>query len=177
MFLLIWIRKTYKVLAADASPSAIAFGVLFGLTLGFVPLWSGLGLFLIASSLVLRVQLSSALLAMGIGKALSLMGVSVLFVPVGEVLLEPAGLHGFWTWFLNLPVVAWFDLHRHAIAGGAALGLLLGLALFFPVRQLIVSYRRFLHDRLSSNRFFRWLTNFWLVKGLRFVFVGAGVEA
>jgi len=175
MFLLIWIRKVYKVLSADASPSAIAFGVLYGLVLGFVPLWSGLGMFLLASLLVLRVQISSTLLVLGIGKGLSLLGLSALFVPLGEMLLEPQAFHGFWTWFLNLPVAAWFDLHYHAVVGGAVLGLLLGLALFWPVRQLVISYRRYLHDPVSSNRFFRWLTSFWLVKGLRFVFVG--VEA
>jgi len=177
MFILIWIRKIYKVLAADASPSAIAFAVLFGLTLGFVPLTSGLALLLIASLLVLRVQISSALLALGVGKGLSALGASTLFVPAGSYLLEPEGLHGFWTWFLNLPVIAWLDLHVHAIAGGAALGILLGLILFFPIRQTVIAYRRFLHDRVSTNKFFKWLTNFWLIKGLRFVFVGTAVEA
>ncbi len=176
MFFLIWLRKIYKTLSADASPEAIAFGFLFGFILGFIPLLSGLGLFLIASLLILRVQISSALIALAIGKSLALLGLSALYLPVGEILLEPQGLHGFWTWFLNLPVVAWLDLDRHAITGGAVLGLLLGLVLFYPIRSLVIGYRRFLHDRVSSNKFFRWLTNFWLIKGLRFVFIGAEVK-
>jgi uncharacterized protein (TIGR03546 family) len=176
MFILIWIRKTYKALSADASPSAIAFAVLFGLTLGLVPFWSGLGLSLIGCILVFRVQVSSALLALGIAKGLSLAGLSALFVPLGELLLEPASLHGFWTRALNLPVVAWLDLDRHAVTGGAFLGLALGLILFVPVRKLVIGYRRFLHEKVSSNKFFRWLTSFWLIKGLKFVFVGTGVQ-
>jgi uncharacterized protein (TIGR03546 family) len=177
MFILIWIRKIYKVISADASPSAIAFGVLFGLILGCLKLSSGLALFLMASVLVLRVQISSALLALAVGKGLSLLGLSALFVPVGARILEPAALHPFWTWFLNLPVVAWLELYVEAVTGGAVVGLVLGLALFFPIRQLIIAYRRFLHEKLSTNKFFRWATNFWLVKGLRFVFIGTGVEA
>jgi uncharacterized protein (TIGR03546 family) len=177
MLILIWIRKIYKTLSADASPSAIAFAVLFGLTLGFVPLTSGLGLFLIASILVIRVQVSSALLAMGVAKLVALAGVSRLFLPIGEAVLEPEGVHGFWTWLLNLPVVAWFDLDRPAVTGGALLGLGVGLLLFFPIVRMVAAYRRFLHDRLSGNRFFRWATNFWLLKGLRFVFIGTGVNA
>ena len=177
MLILIWIRKIYKTLSADASPSAIAFGVLFGLTLGFLPLWSGAAILLISSILVFRVQVSSALLAVGAAKLLSMAGISMFFNPVGEALVDPEGLHGFWTWLLNLPVVAWLDLHYHAVLGGAVLGFGLGLILLFPIRALVSGYRRVLHDRVSQNKFFKWLTNFWLIKGLRFIFIGAGVRA
>ena len=34
---------------------------------------------------------------------------------------------------------------------------------------------RFAHDKLSQNKFFKWLTNFWVVKGLRWVLVGTDV--
>ena len=177
MLILMWIRKIYKSLSADASPAAIAFAVLFGLMLGFVPIVSGLGFFLIASLLVIRVQISAALLAMGIGKLLAFAGVARLFNPIGEALMTPDSTHGFWTWFLNLPVVAWLDLHKVAITGGAFLGLLIGGVLFFPIMKFVAGYRRFVHDRLAQNKFFRWFTNFWLIKGLRFVFVGTGVDA
>ncbi len=177
MIILIWIRKIYKSLSADAAPSAIAFALLFGLTLGFVPLLSGLGLLLIASLLVIRVQVSTALLALGVGKLLALAGLSMLFVPIGETLIESKPLHGFWTWFLNLPVIALLDLDTLAITGGAFLGLVIGGALFYPVCKMVAGYRRFVHDRLSQNKFFRWFTNFWLIKGLKFVFIGSGVEA
>ena len=177
MLILMWIRKIYKSLSADASPTAIAFAVLFGLTLGFVPLLSPMALFLIASLLVIRVQISAALLAMGIGKLLALAGLSSLFNPLGRMLLNPESLHGFWTWFLNLPVIAWLDLNTVAITGGVFLGLVLGAILFFPIMKFVSGYRRFVHDRLAQNKFFRWFTNIWLIKGLRFVFIGTGVDA
>lgn len=177
MFILLWIRKIYKVLAADASPSAIAFGVLFGLILGCVPILSGIGVLLLCSMLIFRVQLSSAFLALAVGKLLSLAGLSLLFMPVGEALLEPAWLHGFWTWFLNLPVAAWLDLQYQAITGGAVVGLVLGIILFFPIRMFVIGYRKFAHEKVSKNKFFKWLTNFWLIKGLKFIFIGTGIDA
>ena len=146
MLILIWIRKIYKVLAADASPSAIAFGVLFGLNLVCLKLSSGLALFMISSLMVLLLQITSSLLALAVGKILSAVGLAALFVPVGEKILETEALRPFWTWFLNRPVVAWLDLHVEAVTGGAALGIVMGLALFVPIRQLILAYRRFLHE-------------------------------
>jgi uncharacterized protein (TIGR03546 family) len=177
MTILIWIRKLYKALSADASPEAIAFAVLFGLTLGFLPLKSGLALFLIASMLVFRVQISMALIALAIGKLIALAGAAKLFVPVGYGLFEAESLKGFWTWFVNLPVIAWFDLHVYAILGGAVLGLALGIILFFPIRWLVIEYRRYVHEKVSKNKFFKWLTNFWLIKALRFFFIGTGINA
>lgn len=175
MFVLAWIRSLYKTLSADASPAAIAFGLLFGLVLGCVPLTSGLALLMIASVLIFRVQITSALFAVAVCKLLYLAGLPRLFLPVGEALLEGQALRGFWTWFLNLPVIAWLDLDRVAVAGGAAVGLGLGLVLFWPVMRAVAAYRTFLHEKLSENRFFRWLTNFFVVKALRFVFIGPKV--
>lgn len=177
MFLLVWLRRLYKVLSADASPSAIAFAVAFGLTLGFIPLSSGLALFLMVAILALRVQLSAALVAVAISKLLTALGLQSVFFSTGVALLDNEGLRGFWTWFLNLPVVAWFQLEHYVVLGGAVCGTLLGALVFWPVRQLVIGYRSFLHDRVSDSRFFRWLTNFWLTKVLRFVFVGAKVTS
>ena len=172
MFLLTLIRKLYKVLSSDSSPSAIAFAVAFGIVAGCVPVKSGLALFMLLLVLVFRVQIAAALVVWGLTRLISKFLLARVFERVGESLLDPEGLHGFWTWFVNLPVVAWFGLDRYAILGGAVVGLALGAALFFPVRMGVASYRRFLHEKVSSNRFFRWLTNFWFVKILRFVFLG-----
>ena len=72
MLFLTWIRKIYKALSADASPTAIALGAFFGLMAGCVPITSGIFLYLIGVLLVFRVQLSAAILFWVIGRALSL---------------------------------------------------------------------------------------------------------
>lgn len=175
MFLLVWIRRLYKMLSADASPAAIAFAVAFGLTLGFVPWSSGIAMLLVAAVLVVRVQISAAIGALAISKLLTALGADALFYSVGKSLLDSEGLRGFWTSFLNLPVVAWLQFEHYVVLGGIVCGVILGAILFWPVRQLIIGYRAFVHDRVSDNKFFRWLTGFWLTKVLRFIFVGARV--
>jgi uncharacterized protein (TIGR03546 family) len=174
MLLLTWIRSIYKLLSSDSSPAAIAFGVAFGVLLGCVPLWSGLGMVLLAAMLVFRVQMSSALAAMALGKLMILCGVGTVFEYVGVVLLEPPPLRPLWTSLLNMPVVAWLDLDAVAVTGGAVVGVVVGGVLFWPIRQLVVGYRKFVHEQLSGNPFFQFMTNFWFIKALRFVFIGTG---
>lgn len=173
MFLLSFIRGLYKALSADASPAAIAFGVAFGVTAGCVPITSRLGLFLICLILIVRVQVSAALFAWSLARLFSLAGVASLFNPVGASLLRSDSLAPFWTWALNLPIVAWLQLEHDAIFGGLVIGGVLGAALFMPIRLLVVCYRRWMADKLSESKFFQWLVNFWVLKALRFVFVGA----
>ena len=173
MFILSFIRSLYKVLSSDSSPSAVAFAACFGVIAGSVPLWAGLFWLMLACILVFRVQISTAIFAWGITRLLCLAGLAGVFERVGVRLLENDALRGFWTWFLNLPVIAWLDLHRYAVLGGAVVGILISLVIFFPVRQLVVGYRRYVHEKVSRNRFFRWLTSFWLTKLLKLIFVGA----
>ncbi len=172
MFLLSLIRRLYKVLSADASPSAIAFAVSLGILAGSVPVRCGLAVLIGLAVIVLRVQISAAILAWGLVRLASAALLARSFETLGEALLEAESLRGFWTWFLNLPVVAWLGLERYAILGGAVVGFAAGIAAFVPVRLAVISYRRWLHDRVSKNRFFRWLTNLWLVKAVRFILVG-----
>jgi len=172
MFLLTFIRKLYKTLSSDRSPSAIAFAVAFGIVAGCVPVFCGLTLFMLLLTLVFRVQIATALLAWGLTRLACLAGLARGFESLGESLLETESLKPFWTWLCNAWVTAWFGLDRYAILGGALTGVLLGAALWYPVRAFVIGYRRFAHEKLSQNKFFRWLTNFFVVKFLRFVFVG-----
>ncbi|HVR76725.1 MAG TPA: TIGR03546 family protein [Planctomycetota bacterium] len=173
MFVLTITRKLYKVLSSDASPTSIAFAVAFGVMAGSVPVFSGFSLFLLMVILIFRVQLTAALLAWGLVRLASVLGVARVHEALGERVLEAESAHAFWTWFLNLPIVGWFGFERYVVVGGALTGILLGAALFLPVRLGVIAYRRWAHQKVSDNKFFRWLTNFWIVKALRFVFLGA----
>jgi uncharacterized protein (TIGR03546 family) len=173
MFILAFIRKLYKTLSSDSSPSAIAFAIAFGIVAGCVPVLSGLALFMLILTLVFRVQIASALLAWGLTRLACVAGLARGFEALGESLLENESLHGLWTWVCNAKVLAWFSLDKYAILGGAVTGVILGAALFLPVRWSVIGYRRFVHEKVSQNRAFRWLTNFWVVKLLRFVFIGS----
>jgi uncharacterized protein (TIGR03546 family) len=172
MILLAWTRRLYKILSADASPAAIAFGISMGLLLGCVPLWSGIGIVLLLALLVFRVQLSSAMMASAIAKLMIALGFGSAFVPVGKMLLEADSLEPLWVTVLNLPFVAWLDLDCLAVTGGTLIGLVAAILAFWPVRQSVISYRRWVHAKVSKNRFFQTITNFWFIKGLRFIFIG-----
>lgn len=171
MLILTWIRKLYKILSADSSPEAIGFAAAFGLVAGFLPLTAGMTLILLLSILLFRVQVSTAIAFWGIGSLFRL-ALAPLFYRIGFALLESDGARGFWTWFLNLPVIAWLDLEVYAVLGGLVAGVVAGPGVFLLMRQVVIAYRRWLHEPLAKNRFFRWLTSFWLTKALRFVFVG-----
>jgi len=172
MLVLTWIRKIYKTLSADASPSAIAFGAAFGLTAGCVPLSSGAFLVLVAILLVLRVQISAGLLFFVLGRVATLGCGEAVFYPLGDALLYAEPLMGFWTWLLNAPGFAWSGFAYPAVLGGFVFGASVGAALFLPLCYLVIAYRRWAHDRLQKNRFFRWITGFWLTKILKWVLVG-----
>ncbi len=173
MFLLTFIRKLYKVLSSDGSPSAIAFAVAFGVVAGCVPVLSGLAFFMELLTMVFRVQVAAALLAWGLTRLACIAGLARLFESMGEPLLENESLHGFWKVVCNAPVLAWFKLDRYAVLGGAITGICVGAALFLPVRMFIIAYRKFAHEKLSQNKFFKWLTNFFVVKFLRFILIGS----
>ncbi len=172
MFVLSFIRGLYRAFGVDASPTAIALGIAFGCVAGSVPLTSRAGILFVLLIAVVRVQARAAILAWGLMRLASLAGFSALFNAVGHSVLYAEGLRGFWVWFLNLPVVAWLELEREAILGGILLGGAVGALLFVPIRYSVIAYRRWAEDRLKQSKFFKWLVNFWVIRILRFVFVG-----
>ena len=54
MLVLTWIRKLYKTLSADASPTAIALAASIGIVAGFLPINSGAFLVLLLALLIFR---------------------------------------------------------------------------------------------------------------------------
>ncbi|MEM7235146.1 MAG: DUF2062 domain-containing protein [Planctomycetota bacterium] len=170
MFILAWIRRLYKVLSADASPSAIAFATSFGIMAGMMPLTSGMAIAMLLLILVFRVQVSAAIGMYVVGLLIRAATLPML-VDLGQS-FHTEGNREFFTWFLNLPVIAWLDLHVYAVLGGLVGGFIAGALSFAPMYYSVKAYRKWAHEKVSKNKFFRWLTGFWLTKVLRFVFVG-----
>jgi len=55
--------------------------------------------------------------------------------------------------------------------GAAQLG---GAALFFPLRWGVLRYREAVVARLSKSKLFKTITNLWLMRALRWLFLGSG---
>ena len=176
MFILTFLRKLYKILSRDSSPAAIAFAASFGIAAGCVPVSCGVAWAFGLLVLALRVQISTALFTWALTRLAAASGMALLYEAVGEAFLEAESLRPLWTWFFTqIPFAAWSGLDRYAILGGLAVGLFVGVLMFLPVRHLVIAYRRWAQESLQDNRFFGWLVNFWVVKVLKFVFVGRGL--
>lgn len=173
MFILKLIRKLFKGLSGAESPNQIAIGLGLGLTLGLVPLSSGLGILLLMLIFVTRVSFPFATVAWGLAAALRAAVIAGMLADIGFWILWKLPLTGFWSFVLTLPGIALLGLDRHSVMGGAVVGILLGAALFFPVRYLVVRYREVVVAKLSNSRFFKYLMKLWIVRALRWILVGA----
>ena len=173
MFILSIIRKLFKGLSGAESPNQIAIGFGLGLTLGLVPLGSGLGILLLITILVARVSFPFAMVAWGLGAALRAAVLAGVLADLGFWILWKLPLEGFWTFVLTLPGIALLGLNHHSVMGGAVAGVLLAAVLFCPLRYLVKRYRDVVVARLSNSKFFKFLMRLWLVRALRWIFIGA----
>jgi len=172
MLILKLIRKLYKGLTGAESPTQISLGVGLGVMVGMVSAGTGIGILLLAAILIFTVSFPFALVGWAFGALLRASIFGGLIVDVGRWLLEEAPLHGFWTFVLNLPVIGLLGLRYWKTMGGLVIGLLLAIALFWPVRMLVIRYREAVVARLSKSRAFRYVTNLWLVRVLRWILIG-----
>ena len=92
---------------------------------------------------------------------------------LGFWILWKLPLEGFWTFVLTLPGIALLGLNHHSVMGGAVAGVLLAAVLFCPLRYLVKRYRDVVVARLSNSKFFKFLMRLWLVRALRWIFIGA----
>ncbi len=172
MWFLKIVRKLFKGLSGAESPTQIGLGFALGITLGLVPFTSGIGILLFLCILAFTVSFPFAVVGWAIAGALRVAVLGSVLVAVGHWVLEVLPLQWFWSWLLNLPVIALSGLKAYAVMGGAVLGLLAGAALFYPIRFLVMRYRTAVVERLSKSRAFKYVTNLWLIRMLRWVFIG-----
>ncbi|MFC1707699.1 hypothetical protein ACFL59_12930 [Planctomycetota bacterium] len=175
VFLLNITRGIYNAIAGSGNPNHVAVGVWLGLIAGLAPLGitEALTLLILFLLLITRAGFAVFLCTLGVVKPIMLAGGSRITEATGVLLLERIdALKPMWETVLNLPVVALFGLDRYEMLGGAMLGVLVGAALFFPIRKAVVTFRESIAPRLNNYRVVRWLRGFWLVRVLSYVFTG-----
>lgn len=173
MFLIKLIRRLYKGLAASDSPGQIALGIGLGCILGLIPFKCGLAIVLLAVVLMVKVSFPFAVVAWSLTEILRVSVLSQGLSRFGYLLLEELPLQGLWKAVINWPVVKLMGLERYAVMGGAAAGLCLAVALYFPVCLLVTKYREKVVDKLSQSKAFKRLTNIWLFRMLKWIFIGS----
>jgi uncharacterized protein (TIGR03546 family) len=173
MFIIKFIRKLFAALSSGVAPGQLALGFCIGVLLALTPFWAAHTILFILLLLALRANFSMALLAIALLKPLWYLFFDKTAYRVGRFMLEDLeGLKGFWKWINNLPGIALMGLENYQILGSLVLALALAIVLFFPVRYLVIKYRETLHERLAKSKFFKWATNLWIVRALKWLFVG-----
>ncbi|MHC4607105.1 MAG: TIGR03546 family protein [Planctomycetota bacterium] len=135
------VRKAFKQLKSDMTPTQIAVGLCLGVIMGLTP--AGLHWLLpITAALLFNCSFAMFLLSFGVFKGLFLLVAPVAF-GAGTTLLsgpDPA-LGRLVTWLVEAPVLAFMGFDRYLVAGSYVLALPIAFVLFFLVRALVKGYR------------------------------------
>ncbi len=157
-------RKFGKILLGKATPFQVIAACVLGAMLGFVPgvlQAPGSILFLLGLLAVLNANLWLAAVAT---LGTKLLGFALLPVAhaIGRFLLE-GPTEGMFRSLVNTPVLAWFGLEYHAVAGGLLLGGLLGLGLGICLVAAMSKLRTtFLGLDEGSEKFRKWANKRWV---------------
>jgi uncharacterized protein (TIGR03546 family) len=159
---MLWFVRPLKLLVKSTrdlgSPRRIAAGVALGMLIGLVPkdnlTAAALGVLLLA----LRVNLAAGMLS-----ALVFLWVGLYFEPImdriGFALLTWPALEPWWSSLYRRPIVPWSDLNNTLVLGG----LVLGLALFYPVYHVTSRCLLLFSERWGGALTAR-LKRYWLVQ-------------
>lgn len=136
-------RKLGALLRGKATPFQIVTACVLGAMLGFAPevrQAPGLYMILVAVLLVINANLGLALLVAGGARLLSFVAAPVSF-EVGQFLLD-GPTTGLARAVVNAPLFAWCGLSYYAVAGGQALGFVIGLAVGFALASSVRAFQR-----------------------------------
>lgn len=166
-------RKIGKLLRGSATPFQIITASVLGSLIAFIPGFGqapGLLILWLALLVIINANLFLAGAVGVVAKLLALLITPVSFA-VGRLLLE-GPTRGLFSALVNAPVSAWFGLDYYVVTGGAALGLVFGLAVgLVLVRVLHSTWRRLAALESDSAAFKTWSSKGW-VKASAWIFVG-----
>ena len=166
-------RKIGKILRGSATPFQILTASVLGSLIAFIPGFQqapGLLILWLALLVIINANLFLAGVVGLVAKLLALLITPVSFA-VGRLLLE-GPTRGVFSALVNAPVSAWFGLDYYVVTGGAALGLVFGLAVgLVLVRVLRSTWRRLATLETNSEAFKNWSAKGW-VKAFAWIFIG-----
>lgn len=170
MMIFKFIRWLYKTLNGTQQPWQIGLGLALGFWTGLLP-FSALTFLFVLAILFVNAHVGSALFGIVLAVIFqSLLGDALLH-PIGESLLN-AGPHGLFTGFATSDALSFLRLHESRMIGGLVMGLVLFAPLMYLIKEFVVWFRGRFYEKIGNNKFFKTLANTWLIKGLRFVFLG-----
>ncbi len=154
-------KKLFKALNADVSPSEVAGGFVLGVFLGLSPTFSFHNLLIVILIIILKVNVSAAMFA---ALLFGLIGYAVdgLSHQLGRYLLMSAPLEGVWSFFYNTPLLALARFHNTVVLGSVVISMLLTVPLYIFGKKFIVYYRKSLKYKVEKLKIYK------IVKSSRF---------
>ncbi|MBP9890908.1 MAG: hypothetical protein KBG84_03325 [Planctomycetes bacterium] len=166
-------RWLYRTLNTDARPWQVGVGITLGALAGLLPY----GLAMLAvflTILVVNCHFGTAFFSWGIFRLISIALQTLLIRPLGAVALEamPQGGRELLIAASHMPIVSWLRLDYHDVAGAIALWCLIAIPLTIFSILFFRRYQEVLRAKLAHSRTMKILSQIWLFKALRYVFVG-----
>lgn len=143
-----------KILNSETGENQIAFGIAFGVILGFSPLFSLQTLLVFVFLFFFRVQMGAAFISSFVFSF-----VAYLFDPLCEMLgswaLELTALEGLYTTLYNLPIIPFTRFNNSLVMGSFLVGMILFIPVFFLSKKMIIKYRVTILTKIKGTKLFK----------------------
>lgn len=164
-------RWLYRTLNADVRPWQIALGITLGALAGLLPL--GLGtLCVFIALLLINVHFGSATFSFALFRIIGWALQGPVIRPIGWQAFDYAPQAPL-IQLAQTPVLTWLQLDGEDVMGALVLWMIIAIPLFLAMTFLWSKYQDKLKQRWSESRLLKWLSKLWLVKTIRYVFIGA----
>lgn len=146
-----------KLLNSDTDTHPLALGLALGLVLGFSPIFSLQGLFVLLLVFFFRIQLGAAFLS-----AFFFKFIAYLFDPVadklGRSVLELEALRPLFVKLYNMPIIPFTRFNNSIVMGSAVIAFILVIPAFVIFKKLILKYRSTVVARFKGTKFWKAFT-------------------
>ncbi len=144
------LRKIFRILNSELTPTQVAVGFCFGVLAGLVP-WGPNTLFWLTIAFLINSSFSATLLAFALFRVLAWMLLPASYA-VGNLLLDQEALEPLWSALTHAPILAWLKLNHYAVLGSYALAFLFSVFAFFAVRGFVRKYRDSFFQYIERSR-------------------------
>ena len=135
------ILSLFKALNSDTGPWSIAFGIAFGMIVGFTPFWSFHNIVIIFIAFLFRIHLGTFWIAVAAFTALSYL-FDPLFAQTGESILQNESWVPLWTQLYQSDFWRFTRFNNTVVMGSFAVSLIIFIPVCILSKVLIVRYRQ-----------------------------------
>lgn len=129
-----------RLLHSENGHNQLAWGLTFGMFLGFSSFFSIQTFLVLFFVFIFRVQWGAAMISAFFFKFVAFL-IDPLADPIGRWILEAPALRSLWTKMYNTPILPYTRFNNSIVMGSFAVAILLSPFIFLGFRQLIIKYR------------------------------------